>query len=146
MTQVAAQPTARVVIQPAVAGMAAGAALAAVAAFLPWAVARVPLLGQITVNGVEGDGRITLAAGLAALAATVWRWRKPAAADRAAAALNFMLGAGIFFVALYHIATLNPDGNDIPVTVGNGLYLTVAAAVVLMAAACADFAHALNRR
>lgn len=130
----------------AVVGMAAGAALTVLGAFLPWVVARVPLLGQVTVNGVEGDGKITLILAVVALITTGWRWRKPDAADRAAGALNFLIGVGIFFAGMYDFVQIDDAGEGVSVSAGNGLYLTVAAGLILMAAAATDFAQRLDKR
>jgi hypothetical protein len=124
---------------------AAGATITAIAAFLPWQVVRAVFIGQMSVTGMEGDGKITLFAGIMVALLAVWRWRKPASADRAAAILAGLFGVGIMFTGAYdttQVLDTNVDGALF--SAGPGLWLTTLAGLVIVIGAAADLIHTVN--
>lgn len=119
--------------------MFGGAAAVAVGCFLPWVKASAPLMGSITVSGVDngGDGTIFLVLA-AVLAAVVYRAQgAPSRAKQlAAAGLVGIIGAGLLFEANSvsdRLAAAAAASDLISTSYGSGLVLMgagVIAAVV----------------
>lgn len=147
MTTTAYQPTRTRPTTP-VALVAGGALLTAVAAFLPWQILRAVFLGQVTVTGMEGDGRLTLAAAVLTAGMAFWRHKKPLAADRAASIVAGLAGLGVMAVAAYDIVNVTgvEDTEGVSVAVGPGLWLTAIAACLVVVGAVLDVTHALHGR
>lgn len=76
-----------------------GAALAVLGSFLPWVDVTAPFIGSISVEGTEGDGKLTLALGLAILLGVI---------DQAAWRVVGLLAAvGVLGMALYDISDIS---------------------------------------
>lgn len=100
---------------------------AVIAAFMPWAT-----VFFVSVSGFDGgDGKLTAAAG--AIAALLGVLCAVGVADRMAHIVSALCGAGITFVGGYNFVDLDSD----VVSVGGGLYLTIAAGVAVVVAAIA---------
>lgn len=126
--------------------LALGAAIAVVVgSFLPW-VQATTILGTISINGSQGDGKITAAAGVVAvitawIAANTGRQRmKPLGpASMSAHAQYRVLAALAMCVSLatgvYNYADINSIANEaaddgVLASAGSGLYLCIAGSVV----------------
>jgi len=117
------------------------AAVVVIAAFLPWISASI-LGTSVTVNGIDGDGVITLGMAVVAGVLVVARqW------DRINRALVGVLGGLIAALALYYVVdpTTGIEGGDVAaelareaVSPGIGLYLTALGGVGLVIAAVLD--------
>lgn len=107
-----------------------GGAVAVVAGFMPWVVLRLPLFGQISIAGSEGDGRFTAAGG--ALVAVVALLRSTGRVGRA---LLGIVGALVVLTATYDMSQVgNADARGLA-SIGLGLYLTLAAGLAMLAGA-----------
>ena len=106
----------------------AGAALAVVAAFMPWVTATAGIF-TVSRDGIDGDGQLTLIAALFVAGFALLELLGAARAHAWLAALSITGGVGILGVAAYHII----DIADAGLKVGGGLYLTAIAAVVVLA-------------
>jgi hypothetical protein len=114
-----------------------GGLAAVVGAFLPWARVLV-----FTVNGTDGDGQLTLAAGVVAAAVAA-----PVAlghANKLAHIATVLCGVGVLFVGIYDLTNLRDFDDEaaddlfsVEVTPGAGLYLTVAAGATMTIAGLA---------
>lgn len=103
-----------------------GAAVVAVAAFLPWAT----VAGFFTKNGIDGDGTITLVLAAAAAALGAGGILK---ASKGMLIGSIVSASLIVVIAIIDMADVSsgPDvGFDIDVTIGIGLYLTLLGGVV----------------
>ena len=137
---------------------AVAAALTVVACVQTWASLRVPLVGTASRHGWEGDGLITLFLGLLALVFALYTWvdRQPSA-FRLIAPFTAFLGILIFATALINLldteravgaaqAELGLDldrliGLDLQrfVDTGEGVYVAIAAGLLLTAASSIAF-------
>lgn len=103
--------------------------LAFIGALLPWA--RVPtFLGDMTVAGTDGDGIIVIVfAILAALAVAGFAaWRK-----RWIGIVTVLCGVIITIIGIVDTANVErlADADDLPVSVGAGLYIVMLAGIAL---------------
>ncbi|BAN02601.1 DUF2510 domain-containing protein [Ilumatobacter coccineus] len=106
----------------------AGAGVGVVGAFLPWVSA-----GPFTVNGIDGDGQITVI--LAVLLGVIGFVVNKSADKRLSTGGRvggIVLSLGIALIGAYDISEVSSEVNDLflPVSVGFGLYLTVLAGVL----------------
>ena len=138
------------------------AALTVLAALLVWASLRVPLLGTVTRYGWQGDGIITLLLGLLGLAFALNTWveRRPAT-FRLTALFTAFLGALIFATALVNLLdterAVGAAQDDLGVNLsrligldlqsfvdaGEGVFVAIAAGLLLTAGSSVAFAAAL---
>jgi hypothetical protein len=108
----------------------AGAALIVVGAFLPWAVVRAALLGQISKAGTEGDGVFTLIGGLVVAGLTFWFFSRGNALGVGVAVIAALVGA----LALWDTLDVQSRFSSLNSTyaqgsVGSGLYVTIVGAI-----------------
>jgi hypothetical protein len=107
----------------------AGAGLI-VGALMPWAVLTAPFVGQLTRSGMDGDGLFTAGMGLVAIIVALvsngsrkYLWLL----------LLAVAAGGIALIDIVDIASMGDE--DVLVSVGTGLYVTLLAAGVLLWAA-----------
>ena len=109
-------------------------ALLVVGALLPWATVIAPFVGTISAAGTDGDGVITLVLGLVVGACGFVGLRSQRGkAAKIAGAIGLVVAA---VIGCYDVALISNAAGDVPeldlelhVSVGMGLWLTVAAAM-----------------
>ncbi len=114
---------------------ALGSCLIMVGAFLPWAdIATV--FGSISMNGMVGggDGRVTLTAGIFALAIWFWHYRQP---HIILPLLTSSIGFGVALIIGWEMYSLETHFADAPegvviASIGIGLYLSLLGGLMLM--------------
>jgi hypothetical protein len=114
-----------------------GAGLLVAAAFMPWLTLSAPFVGRITALGIEGDGVLTAGLGVLALVVGIPLMRG-AAITRARAVGLLALGALASLIAIFAMTTIQAGVSELELGVGQGgvgLWLTAAAAAVLVAGA-----------
>lgn len=121
----------------------AGAVLVIIGAFLPW-VSVASVFGNLGVNGIDGDGKIT--AGLAALGGLLL-WLGWTNRSRVSVIVTIVAAALAGLVTLYDwsnvsdkVSDLN-NGDAVRASIGIGLYATGIGIVMLFASAfdmCSD--------
>jgi hypothetical protein len=103
------------------------AAVIGVACFLPWV--KVQLFGSITASGIDGDDGWLFLGGAAVIAALAW-WREPGWPVLGLSVLG-MVG---FIYERYDIGTVADDAG-FAISIGTGLWLILAACLVIFAVA-----------
>ncbi len=150
------------VLYTACVGTAAG--LTVLAVFTKWASLDVPLLGEASQRGWEGDGMITLLLGLLAFGFAVYTWaERRLSTFRLTASFTGFLGVVIFAIALVNLldtersagAIQDKLGVDLDrligldvqsfVDTGAGVYSAIAAGLLLAVASWLAFAAARLR-
>jgi hypothetical protein len=110
-----------------------GAVVVMIAAFLPWATVTAPFIGQVSKNGIDGDGALTLIGGLvlAALAIPALRRQPARTGIGIAVAVVALLVAAIAAYDIYDVGQAVDAVGDAPVSASAavGLYLTFAGGV-----------------
>jgi uncharacterized oligopeptide transporter (OPT) family protein len=119
-----------------------GAVAAIVAAFLPWITATAAFVGSVHRNGLDGDGQITLVLGVAAVVLAVVALRgnpAPLAALVIVAGLGALIaviGVIDYVDAKNRIGDLTAEERRlIAISIGAGLYLTIAAGIAVVVGA-----------
>ena len=120
----------------------AGAVVAIVAAFLPWITATAAFVGSVSRNGLDGDGQITIVLGVAAVVLAVVALRghsAPLAALVIVAGLGALIaviGVIDYVDAKNRIGDLTAEERQlIAISIGVGLYLTIAAGIAVVVGA-----------
>ena len=104
-------------------GAAASAVAVAIGALGPWAKVTT-IFGSVSVDGLSGDGRLTLTLALVALVVACWMVARPTFGKAIAGVLLFGAIALTGLYDTWHVAE-RPDVGAAPITVGWGLVLTV---------------------
>jgi uncharacterized oligopeptide transporter (OPT) family protein len=119
-----------------------GAVAAIVAAFLPRITATAAFVGSVSRNGLDGDGQITLVLGVAAVVLAVVALRgnlAPLAALVIVAGLGALIaviGVIDYVDAKNRIGDLTAEERRlIAISIGAGLYLTIAAGIAVVVGA-----------
>ena len=101
-----------------------GAGLLGIGALLPWATVTAPLVGQISKNGIDGDGVLTLLAGVAiAVLGFVVRSKRKASKGLGIPIAVVALFAGL--IGIWDLVDIAQASTDLVVAdAGIGLYLT----------------------
>lgn len=122
--------------------MIAGAIAAIVAAFLPWISATAVFAGSLSRNGLDGDGQITIVLGVVAVVLAVVALRgqpAPLAALVIVAGLGALIaviGVIDYVDARNRIGDLTVEERQlVAISIGAGLYLTIAAGVAVVVGA-----------
>ena len=116
-----------------------GGVLAVIGAFLPWA----SFMGM-SVNGLDGDGAITLILGAAAGAVILLReWEQ---VDQIGVGVLGLLTLGIGYMDYSDIDSLasgsQTSGLSLSISPGIGLYLTILGGILMLAAAALGYRDA----
>ena len=110
-----------------------------IGAFLPWVTASTAFGGGVSVNGIDGDGKITAALGAAAAVILLVGLGSRALHACIGAAVLGAIAAVAAFVdyndAQDRVRTANATSNLVHASVGVGLWLTLAGAVALVVGA-----------
>jgi hypothetical protein len=111
----------------------AAAALAVVAAFLPWITAAT-IFGNLSRSGIDGGGDGVVTAVLGAVVATVTFATRRNDNDRGAGIAIVLCSLIVVAISVYDLFSVNDRINDIDrryvdASVGIGLYLTIVAGV-----------------
>jgi hypothetical protein len=112
----------------------AGAAMVTVGSLLPWANVTAPFFGTFSIAGTDGDGTLTLVAGLVVGALTLWAYAGRFSPGPIVAALVVSLVSGV--VAIVDMADVSglageasEDDVSVAVSIGIGLWLVLLGAV-----------------
>lgn len=118
---------------PAAAGtMLGGAAMIILGSLLPWATVSAGIL-QRSMNGIDGDGKITIVGGVLALLAGITLFTRPVAAARALGILGAIVAGGVAILDLINVSDTNTSG--VNTSIGVGLYLIPLGALLVLVAA-----------
>ena len=113
---------------------AVGSIFVFIGALLPWVTATVPLIGSLSVSGMEGDGKYTLAAGVVAFMAVIWTHFQRHLGGSILAAL---LGGAVAGRMLWAIADFESLTNDpelaLLASLGAGIYVGLLGGIALVA-------------
>jgi hypothetical protein len=113
---------------------AAGAGLLAIGSFMPWVSVNVGMFGSISVNGMDGDGVLTLFAGVAA---GVLLLLGALLGQKVLLLLGAIAGGGGGAVALYDLININNeisafDDGMVSAQPGAGLFVCLTGGVVAL--------------
>ena len=97
---------------------------------LPWASITAPLVGTLTLSGLDGDGMFSGGIGLLLLLGAIFTKPKTDKRYSIASAILALIALLIVAPKLLDIGSI---GNDVPgaiVTIGSGLYISILAAIL----------------
>lgn len=85
------------------------------------------------MNGIDGDGKITIVGGVLALLAGITLFTRPVAAARALGILGAIVAGGVAILDLINVSDTNTSG--VNTSIGVGLYLIPLGALLVLVAA-----------
>ncbi|HUP75608.1 MAG TPA: DUF2510 domain-containing protein [Acidimicrobiales bacterium] len=110
----------------------AGGALAAVAAFMPWAKLSAGLFSA-SKDGIDGDGQITALVGVGCALLGFFSIARSVPLTRGGGILSLVFGLVIGGIGVYDFADVSSEGDLIQPA--SGLYLTIVAGALVIAGA-----------
>jgi hypothetical protein len=117
---------------PAAAGtMLGGAAMIILGSLMPWATISAGLF-QRSMNGIDGDGKITIVGGILALLAGITLFTRPVAAARILGVLGAIISGGIAIMDLINVSGTSTGVASM--SIGVGLYLIPLGALLVLVA------------